>query len=188
MGKLPLWARLARILSYALSYLMDRIRPRTPGEFTFGEVTAMMQIPSVFEAMKRGYKIEAHKWSVPDVSCHSPDGKIIYIDKDLEHWRFKGKPIDCMRFLLLKEHLAMSIIAAFRGGTPIDRAKLYLLLQMTAPAEQLADRAKAAAKLIEEYPVRLSHGRAGLRSYRRFMAAQAAKPMTGLFRPILTEG
>jgi len=92
-------------------------------------------------------------------------------------WVYRGKTINCDRFLMLYEHVGQSLIDAVlvSRGRALDH--LLSLLDMTDPAEQIYSQCFGIAEAVELHAVASQHGSAAVIPYSCFMRSQVRRQM-----------
>jgi hypothetical protein len=143
-----------------------------PFKFTLAEANKIIQLPQVDRYMRRPASINTRSWDIPYLAGYSQDGRTIYIDRDLQPWFWRGKPITCDRFLFLHEHVEKSIIDALAELQGRELQELLILLSMLNKDADTYYHAHGVATRAEEYGVHLQFGASGLTSYNRFMDTQ----------------
>lgn len=90
-------------------------------------------------------------------------------------WVYRGKTINCDRFLMLYEHVGQSLIDAVlaSGGRALD--DLLILLDLTDPAKQIYSQCFGIAGEVELFAVASQHGSAAVIPYSSFMRAQVRR-------------
>lgn len=157
---------------------------QNPFPVTPDEAEKITQMPLVFRLMDRKPQLIAHDYDVPYVSGHSPHkGKFVYVDKNLQLWRFgRSLRVDCKRFLYHYELILQALLDAIRLYPTQDGAasrettkeieRLMMALRMTDPTDNAYLHCHCVAMAGELYGVRQSHGDVGVRSYQQFMVTQ----------------
>jgi hypothetical protein len=87
-------------------------------------------------------------------------------------WVYRGKTINCDRFLMLYEHVGQSLIDAVLASRGCALDHLLTLLDMTDPAKQIYSQCFGIAGEVELHAVASQHGSAAVIPYSSFMSAQ----------------
>lgn len=118
--------------------------------FALDETKAVIAHPVVERCMKRGF---AERRTVPHVGG----------------WVFRDREYPVMPFLVLRELVESSVLAALAEAEGRDMQRLLILLNMADAADRPHDHARAVAATATEYAVRMQFGQDGLDSYNSFM-------------------
>jgi len=142
-----------------------------PIPFTFKEAQAVLSLPLVMRLRRRPFKVVASLYDIPYLAGYSKDGKTIYIDRDLAHW--KGGLT--RRFLILHEDVEKTLIDALAAAQGAELAELLKLLRMKSKNDEIYFHCHGVATAMEEHAVWLKSGKRGVDSYNAFMKTQVKK-------------
>lgn len=148
-----------------------------PYPFSVNEANKISQIHVVYQMMRRHPSIDSRDYDIPYLAGYSKDWTtkpVIYIDRNLPKWNFKGKPILANQFLILHEQTEKALIDALTAAKK-DAAVLQLLLlalRMKNAVDNVYYHCHGVATAMEMNAVKLQYGQDGLDSYNGFMRGQ----------------
>ncbi len=146
-----------------------------PDPFTVAAANKIIRLPVVERMRRRKFSLDSRGYDIPYLAGYSQDGSVIYIDRDLGTWVYRGRSIDTDKFLILHEDVEKSLIDAIGEQGDPDHKELLILLHMTSPDDQIYFHCHGVATALEEYMVKSYYGESALKSYNDFMATQVKR-------------
>lgn len=141
--------------------------------FTVEEANSIYRLSQVdrFMQANRGFQIN-HNYDIPNIAGYSRDHERLYIDRDVQPWRWLGRMVDPKMYLILRELTTMSIMDALHTLTGRELQAVLIRMRMVNADDAPFEHAVGVAIGAVDYAVGLQYGPSGLKSYHRHMKKQ----------------
>lgn len=146
-----------------------------PFPMAANDANAVITFPLVDKFMRRATDINVSDWDIPLVSGYSADGAVIYLDRDLASWPFRGKEWPVSPSLVLHARVEKAVTDALAAAEERDLERLLMLLRMEKRDDQTFAHAHSVALAAEAYAVKMQFGLDGLEAYSTFIKTQAKR-------------